>query len=360
MFKKFIPKFIRKKVMQILYHKSNQPFLDILKNTVNAKRIIIFLSPEHKNVGDHAIMLCEYQFLNDYFKEYNIIEIPDNCWAYEKRTILKFIKKEDSILIHGGGFIGTLWTYSEILFREIVKTFPTNKIVVLPQSIFFSNDRFGREQLSISKQIYSRHPQLYICAREKYSYEFVKNNSLIQDINKCYLLPDLVTYYKKDFAKYTRGNNILLCFRSDQEKCLKSNMVDEIISVLLNSGLTFSYTDTVVSHKISTSKREEEVNKKLQEFAQAKFVITDRLHGMLFSAVTGTPCLFVDNFSKKISGTYEWIKNLEYIKPLKTIECLKEFIANIENGNEWKYTNEHLNPYYNELAEIMKNILSYE
>ena len=152
----------------------------------------------------------------------------------------------------------------------------------------------------------------------------------------------------------------MLCFRSDQEKCLKSNMVDEIISVLLNSGLTFSYTDTVVSHKISTSKREEEVNKKLQEFAQAKFVITDRLHGMLFSAVTGTPCLFVDNFSKKISGTYEWIKNLEYIKPLKTIECLKEFIANIENGNEWKYTNEHLKPYYNELAEIMKNILSYE
>ena len=35
---------------------------------------------------------------------------------------------------------------------------------------------------------------------------------------------------------------------------------------------------------------------------------------MIFSAVTGTPCLAMDNINKKVSGVYEWIKTLDYIQ----------------------------------------------
>ena len=43
-------------------------------------------------------------------------------------------------------------------------------------------------------------------------------------------------------------------------------------------------------------------------------LITDRIHGMLFAAVTGTPCIALDNVSKKVSGAYEWIQYLDYIQ----------------------------------------------
>ena len=45
-----------------------------------------------------------------------------------------------------------------------------------------------------------------------------------------------------------------------------------------------------------------------------KLVVTDRLHCMIFCAVTGTPCIAFDNSNKKISGVYKmWLGDLNYI-----------------------------------------------
>ena len=53
---------------------------------------------------------------------------------------------------------------------------------------------------------------------------------------------------------------------------------------------------------------------KLQEFSTARLVITDRLHGMVFAAITGTACIAFRNYNYKIEGTYEWIEYLQYIQ----------------------------------------------
>ena len=50
------------------------------------------------------------------------------------------------------------------------------------------------------------------------------------------------------------------------------------------------------------------------KFRNSKLVITDRLHGMVFSAITKTPCIVTKSLDHKVIGTYEWIKNLNYIK----------------------------------------------
>lgn len=354
MLKKIIPKFIKKRIKRILLFRYNKPALEALKKSANKKRLILLLVPTHGNIGDQAISCCERTFLENYFEGYEVIEISDFCWEYENKIAISNIKKDDCLLIHGGGFLGDLWEDVEQQFREIIKEFPDNKIVVFPQSVFFGDNEHGREQADISSRIYTQHPCLFLCVRERNSYECVKNNSLIRDMNNCFLMPDIVTYYKRDFSKYTRSKRVLLCFRNDKEKVTDSEMEKSIIEILLSAGLEFSYTDTVVPYNIFGDRRNEEVSKKLQEFAQCRFVITDRLHGMLLSAISGTPCLFMDNCSKKVSGTYEWIKNLEYIKPLKDIESLKTFISSLEGGQVYHYTNEHLLPYYDKLAQLIK------
>ena len=47
------------------------------------------------------------------------------------------------------------------------------------------------------------------------------------------------------------------------------------------------------------------VRKELMRFARRQVVVTDRLHGMIFSAVTGTPCVVLSSYNHKIQEYYE-------------------------------------------------------
>ena len=42
--------------------------------------------------------------------------------------------------------------------------------------------------------------------------------------------------------------------------------------------------------------------------------VTDRLHGMIFSVVTGTPCIALDNVSGKVRGVHAWIEDLPTLR----------------------------------------------
>ena len=86
------------------------------------------------------------------------------------------------------------------------------------------------------------------------------------------------------------------------------------------------------------------------EFAGAKLVITDRLHGMVFCAITGTPCIVVDSKSPKVRGCYEWIKNLDYIRFVDDTAQISEEFQKIPK-QEHRYDNSHLMKYYEELAQ---------
>ena len=356
MSQKKLASFIKTLVRRIIYYRENRKVLRLLKNSVNQKRLIDFLTPNHGNIGDQAIAMCEIRFLKEHFSGHQIIEIPTVCWDSAKKKIIPPLQPEECILVHGGGFLGTLWMGSggEPGFREILQVFSTNRIIVFPQSVFFSDDKFGRMQMAISREIYQRHSNLSICVREENSYKCIGKNRLLKDLKQCILMPDIVTYFKKDFSKYTRNNEVLLCLRNDKEKILARDMEKQIEDTLLNMGISFSHTDTVVPYKMFADRREEEVLKKMREFAQSRMVITDRLHGMILAAVTATPCLFIDNCSKKVSGSYEWLKNLEYIRPFENIQNMQVFIRETADKTIYHYDNTYLQPYYEKLADVIK------
>ena len=96
----------------------------------------------------------------------------------------------------------------------------------------------------------------------------------------------------------------------------------------------------------------------INHLAQRQLVITDRLHGSIFSLITGTPCIvFGNNYHKVESFYYSWLKNIEYITFIKQKDIEIKLEENIK-----KYKNYHQNIIYNsnrfnQYYMIMKNII---
>ena len=93
----------------------------------------------------------------------------------------------------------------------------------------------------------------------------------------------------------------------------------------------------------------------MQEFADSELVITDRLHGMVFAALTGTPCIVFSNYNHKVKGTYDWISYLPYIKYVESLEEAKKCIPELIAMENTCYDSKPLQSYYNKLIEVIKN-----
>ena len=99
---------------------------------------------------------------------------------------------------------------------------------------------------------------------------------------------------------------------------------------------TFS---TLVEYGVSSETRFFELNKKWNELAGAELLICDRLHAMIFALITHTPCICLDNVSKKVSGTYEWIKEAPYIRMVNSVDDIPLAYAELQKqvGATWNY-----------------------
>ena len=125
-----------------------------------------------------------------------------------------------------------------------------------------------------------------------------------------------------------------MCIRNDVEKSVSESDWDAIKKELRKKEVCYSVTDMHSKIPVSKDNRMELVRNKMQEFCDSKLVITDRLHGMIFAAITETPCIVFSNYNHKVKGTYEWIKNLQYIKYAENKDDAMSFIDELLNMND--------------------------
>ena len=121
-------------------------------------------------------------------------------------------------------------------------------------------------------------------------------------------------------------DGVLLCFRDDQESTLSKAFILNIRKICKKTFTKIALTDTVTNANISPSLRENALFEKWNEFAGAKLIITNRLHGMIFAAITNTPCIALDNSTHKIKYSYTWLENLNYIEFVDRIEDIEKAI----------------------------------
>lgn len=150
--------------------------------------------------------------------------------------------------------------------------------------------------------------------REQISYDSMKQ--LYKNVK---LMPDMVLAMNA-CGRQKQREGCLFCLRNDVERTLS----DEAFHILLcKANEIFSktgFTNTLLEHDVSVSARESELEAKLEEFRGAELIITDRLHGMIFSAITGTKCIVLNGKSPKIQGCYQWISQLGYIVLIDSVE----------------------------------------
>lgn len=318
-----ITHFIGKKVKEI-WKKRDDIKSDIryIRSTMFCKGILL-QTPLHSNLGDHAIAMSEMDYLKDI--DFSCYEYP---WTAGKEMhFARMTPRHKTVFITGGGYLGQLWPDEEQRFRNTLKSFKNNRIIVFPQTIYFDMESDeGRSCFLESKAYYESHKKLTIFVREKHSLQFMQQ---YMPKVSAKLAPDMVMRMKYNQTKVAR-KGCLLCMRKDRERVLSEIEYTALFSLLEKKYGDVVVTDTVLPKSVKLNQREKDVYEMLNDFSSSKLVVTDRLHGMVFSAITETPCIVINSLSPKVEGCYEWLKDLDYICFASSVDQVPVLLRSLE------------------------------
>ena len=315
-------------------------------------RLYLLNIPSHGNLGDHLLSVAEHEFLKDNFPHLQIVPVTSSDLYYSIKVSLSSVRQNDILCITGGGFLGSLYDEEE-RFLAILKMFPQNKVIVLPQTIYYEDNIKGYKALERAKAFYESHNKLYVVARDQNTYDLLIKVLMKDHEDRVAFTPDLALYINKP-ADFER-DGILWCLRKDAEISVSNtSLVKELTKQVKTLGFHEVFTDTYVSYPISYELEEEEVQKKIEEFSHVKLVITDRLHGMIYSVITGTPVIAMDNISGKVGQVYDqWIKDLNYVRFISNTDDLKDIVYQMLSIHECTYNNRHLVKMYQPIIDFI-------
>ena len=297
---------------------------------INKEDAFYFDYPMHLNVGDLLI----YAGTEAFFKEYNInIRLRRCLQTFDINEIKKNITKNTTIICHGGGNLGDLYPLLQKLREELVINFPNNRIILLPQTGYFSN----QDEMKKSAAIFSAHKDCHLFARDLPTLELLKNFS-----DKVILCPDMAHQLYGEFPLKNKveslEKNKLYFLRKDIEA---SQLEKNIESTLLASAVVKDWDDIVTSNDIMYARIysklarisnishlsifKDKINdlwykhtlniieRARNEFMKYDLVVTSRLHGHIFSCLLGIPNQVCDNSYGKNLGYYnQWTKDIDY------------------------------------------------
>lgn len=249
--------------------------------------------------------------------------------------------------------MGDQWFAEEALRQEFIVKRLNSKPVIFPQTIFYSDTESGQAKLQASIPIYND-SNVTIVAREKQSFDILQK---VYPSATILLTPDIVLSSTMDDygAVQAERNGVLFVTRSDPEKSVSDTTWEKLEKAVTHNGKAYRHTDMYSDEPVTKENRAELVRKKMQEFCSAELVITDRLHGMVFAALTGTPCIVFSNYNHKVKGTYDWISYLPYIRYVETVEEAEATIPELLKMKNCKFDNTPLLPHFEKLAEVVKD-----
>ncbi len=346
---------VRNRIIYKNFDKLNlsAPEIKRLENEYNAisekkKRVFILGTEEFGNLGDHQINISITDFIkkhlpNVYIKEVSIPEFQKN-----KYLLKKHIKPDDIIILPGGGNTGDEYPKAQKSKEEISQLFPENKKIVFPQTISFSQSDSLTQAQKDAALAFSKERNVVFAAREQFSFEYAQNHFDCKTI----LVPDIVLFEGKQ-TNEKRENKVLLCLRNDVESKLKDTGVASIKKIVSEFGAKIEHFDTQLEYSISKNQRDSFLKATFKLWSTSSLVITDRLHGMVFSAITGTPCIAFANYNHKVKGVYDMISYLPYIRFANNIEEVAQYAPTLMNMTNCVYDNTPLLEYFEELKNAL-------
>ena len=280
-----------------------------------------------RNLGDQ---LQHYAIVKWFKYHYPHFEVKNIFYFTAVDELKKIIKPDDVIVFQSSGAMGDVGLVFEKWRLDVCEAFPSNRIIVFPQTVFFQK----QENMLKSKFVYEKHRNLTIMARDYVSFDLLR-----QFFPRCHplVMPDFVLSLKGEFDVSVKKDKKkpLLIFRNDFESNEKGQ---ELAKKLIKDFDCYDLVFPDTEHAIDLQRRDF-VEKVFNHISSYDFVVTDRLHGMIFCTILEVPCICLPGKPKvkfhKNKAFYEsWLSRVPYIT----------FCENDEN----------------ELEEAIKNVFNYD
>lgn len=302
----------------LIYFLAGKEYVPCYEKYRGYKKAFLLMEPEYGNLGDHAIAFASEKFIKDKFPNYVLVSVSEKNTCKHLKSIINVCESDDVVFIQGGGNMGSLYPYIERMRRFCIKKIKNVHVVCMPVSVHFEETKDGKHELINSMKVYKSAINLCIFTRDKYSYEYLCKY-LTKD--KVKLVPDMVYYLSNTFyKKINKNEDYLVCLRKENESSIGEKKRESLSRSLINSYDNVFLYDTTVWRTINIDFREIELNSLFRMFGRAKCIITDRMHGMIISAIVGTPCVVLKSLDTKILGSYDWIKGLDSIRLIDSSE----------------------------------------
>lgn len=278
--------------------------------------------PYYTNIGDTLIWEGTKHFLKS---------IKHKCLYTASVETYKYrpLSPSTVILLQGGGNFGDLWRKHQELRLEVIRAYPNNKIIILPQTVFYKDKAVFQEDV----KIFNSHKNLHICARDTVSLEYLQqsltcNLLLVPDMAFCITDKLLQKYNKKegdrilflkrddsefneyDFGSYITEDKSLLdtCDWPTMEQNYKTK---EILDKLIWRKERLGIIPDIYANIIF---RPFQVRKGIEFVSQYKKIYTTRLHVAILSLLLGKEIVFFDNSYGKNSSFFDtWLAGVENI-----------------------------------------------
>lgn len=327
----------------------------LLEVDITQKRIWYFCVPTHSNLGDQAQACCIEKYFRKFFSDHIVFKLSNNAFDFYEEKILMILKekiKETDLIFFQSGYTFTGIHPYENMHRKIVENFPYNKIVFLPQTVKFKNQKI----LENVQNFYGKYDNIYFFARDKISYDIYK--SIFPEHRNVHCFPDIVT---TEIGNYDFNNNerngILLCVRNDVEK-LYSFQEISLFKEKLQKIAKVSLSDTNSETKENSLKEYwKKIEGTIDDYAQYQVIITDRYHGTIFALIANTPVIILKTTDHKVVTGADWFEGVyeDYVYVVNDLEEASQVAQQIVTGFEYRKLPSYFKEkYYDRLKDIIE------
>lgn len=255
--------------------------------------------PLHGNIGDLLIYRGTERFLAEQRAR---VTVRATCAASPAR-LARRIGPDDIICLHGGGNFGDLYPAHQEFRRAVVERFPDNRIVVLPQTVHFGTSHPWR-----LLEPFRRHRRLTVCVRDRASARLLAEAG-IEDV---LLVPDMA-HLLWDGRAAAGGDGILHLRRRDREA--PGEVLPEAGDAPADWGDLIHPAERRSFRLLQMAARRHLpvaavwgpfagllVRRAERLLGRHDQVVTDRLHGVILSALLSRRVTALDNSYGKVSA----------------------------------------------------------
>ena len=283
--------------------------------------------PESANCGDQAIWLGERKLLSELGAT---VAYECSAQTYDRDAMAAKLG-DGTIFMHGGGSFGDRNRVNHEFRLKLLQDFPHNKVVLFPQQATFLDN----EYLQRSASVIGEHPDVTLFARG-----LVAQHTLSRYFGskaRVELAPDLSFMLGPQDRLSDPLYDVVWIARTDQERAsdqtesaarLSSQAAEKFVLPRFPDGIEINF---VVKHRPPTvlltdwyslffeneearlayyrlnfeGRAKANITRALHMLSLGRVVITDRLHGHIFSLLLGIPHVFLNNDSGKNWNFYE-------------------------------------------------------